>query len=173
MNTIKMPISRGIYVKTYMELENGSVSCMSNGLVCLDVQGTISLYNRHVPNYIFFSKDKNGKEIKTIVEDEEIPPEFEQRKIQLDSYRCLSRFAVSESQASIYVKKVMKHKDFYAFRLSNQTVHLKFGEQANAIVSKNLDVTFFSMDDNVLFGSLKSLMGSNNIHFKKYQKYIQ
>lgn len=76
-SSIKKIASRGVYVKKFMELENGSVSCMSNGVVCLDIQGSISLFNKQTSNYIFFTKDSNGKEIKSVFEEDEVPPELQ------------------------------------------------------------------------------------------------
>lgn len=103
-----------------------------------------------------------------------VPSEFERLKTILKSVKHLARECSCRNQSVVYVKRFIRHKDFYTFRLSNQTVQLKFGDGCQALINRHLIVSLSVPSAKLqVTGTLEDLQLRHSVHLEKKSKYIR
>ena len=100
--------------------------------------------------------------------------ELEPLKAKLKKLKYLVRERHQPSQSLVYVRRFIRHRDFYTFRLSNQTVQLKFADGCQVLINRQLLIIFSMPSVKVhLTGSLDDLLELGSPYLQKKSKYIR
>lgn len=149
---------------------------MTNGFIGVEVAQHPALLHASSNTYYFIVRIPNQKKdsIQKYDQEDQIPTEFSQLKGKLKAMRYLARDCQQPNQCLVYIRRFIRHRDFYTFRLSNQTVQLKFADGCQVLLNRQLTI-YFSMPTTKapLAGSFDDLMELGSPYFQKKSKYVR
>lgn len=162
-----------ISVLKFYEIEGGFVYGMTNGVIAAEIGKRLMLYSKMTDNYYHVVRNSDAKDtlIKETCEVEETEETQKLKRLILKS-RYIIKDTVTDSSL-VYIRKFIKHKDFFMFRLSNQLVQLKFDDGCLVLINKYLTITFYTEGRPPICGCFEDLEGLNNQLFSKKSKYIK